>query len=288
MRKAVVIAGVCAAAMGAGAWAMAGGGVSGAAHDSVKEQVGQLIDAGAPQSKGEQAEARFEARLQAQTTRESGLDVGDPDSFGRNVKWLGYTAMNNFIELKTDCAPVPGGNPNALCLQVDPASQGSQYGEFRDVARMTLPARSMHSFLCHWMSPSIQAYVANDSGLDNRQARLNVLPTLTVESEAFNDPALVDPETGEPLNGKVEIYSTSNAIYTLLDAGERLNQRLNASRTCIGGYVSRRALKEVYGLSDRQADQFFNNPVTIRLNLQLLAQYVQQGVVSYGIRFVGD
>ncbi|HEV8695128.1 MAG TPA: hypothetical protein VGQ93_13225 [Lysobacter sp.] len=287
MRKSMVIAGVCVAAMGAGAWAMAAGN-QGAARESVKERVGELIDLGAPKSKAEQAEARFEARLRAQTTREASLDVGDPDSFGRNVKWLGYLGTTNFIELKSDCTPQPGGDPNQLCMQVDSASQNSQWSAFRDIAHITLPARSMHSFLCHWMSPTISAYVANDSGLDNRQARLNVMPTLTVESTAFNDPALVDPETGEPLNGKAEIYTSSSAIYTLLDAGERLNQRLNTSRTCVGGYISRRGLMEVYGLSERQADEFFNSPVTIRMNLQVSAQYVQAGFVSYAIRFVGD
>ena len=282
----MVVAGVCAAAMGMGAWAMATG-VPGVANVSVKEQVGQMIDSGVPKSVAERAEARFEARLQAQTARESNLDVGDPDSFGRNVKWLGHMAMPHFIALKTDCTPIPG-NPDSLCMQVDPASQGSQWAEFRDVARITLPARSMNSFLCHWMSPLMSAYVANDSGLDNRQARLNVLPTLTVESAVFNDPALVDPETGEPLNGKAEVYTSSSAIYAMLDAGERMNQRLSSSRTCIGGYVSRQGLMEVYGLSERQADEFFNGPVTVRMNLQVVAQYVQSGVVSYGIRFVGD
>jgi hypothetical protein len=284
MRKVMLTAAICAAAMGAGAWAMGTNGQD-VATDTVKERIGQTIDFGMPRSAKELAEARFEARLQAQAMRPEPPDVGDVDSFGRNVKWLGVLSGINAVYLSTDCN---ASYPGQVCLQVDPSSQNAQWGEFRDLAHMTLPARSTHSLLCHWMSPTISAYVANDSGLDNRQARLGVIPTLTVESPAFNDPALVDPETGEPLNGKAEIYGTSSAIYTLLDDGERLNQRLSGSRTCVGGYITRRGLIEAYGLSERQADEFFSKPVTLRLNLQVSAQYVQSGFMSYAVRFVGD
>ncbi len=281
MRKLILT--VALAASAAGSCAFAKDVVGEEFRPSVKEQLGELADANTPAGR---AEARMEVKLAAQAARELN-DVGDADSFGRNVRWLGFVS-SPLIMLRQDCSLLPGEDPARLCMTVSPYDQATRYAEFRDVARITLPPRSAHSMLCHWFTPSVQVTFANYTGFDNRTARMTLGPSLTVENEALNDPALVDPDSGEPLNGKMEIGISSAILSSLLDNGETTQQRLTSTRTCVGGYVNKRALVEVYGLSEKQARQFFRNATTVRLNLTVSANGVQDGGAAQAIRFVGD
>ncbi|QNP41666.1 hypothetical protein [Lysobacter solisilvae (ex Woo and Kim 2020)] len=285
MRKLGMIAAACMAVAGASAWAVGGNGF-GTEDAAGKEQLGRMLDARKP-SVAEAAEARFEQRLAAQTTRESTLDVGDADSFGHQVRWLGLASGRPLV-VRGDCTPQPGEDPGLLCMQVDPTNTGTQFGEFRDVAHMTLPARSTQTLLCHWLTPTMAATLVNYSGYDNRVARLTMQPSITVENEVLNAPGLVDPETGLPLNGKLDVFASSSQLVALLDQGEQVPQRLNSTRTCIGGYVNKRSLIEFYGLTEAQAREFFNKPTTLRLNMNVFASQVSFASVSYAIRFVGD
>jgi hypothetical protein len=281
-----MIAAACIAAVGASAWAMSGNGF-GSTEAAGKEQLGQMLDA-RTRSDAEKAEARFEKRLATQTAREAAsLDVGDVDSFGRNVRWLGLMSYGGLV-LRQDCTPVDGDPPDMRCMQVDPAQVSNQLQEFQDIARMTLPGRSTNSFLCHWLTPTAIGNFNNQSGYDDRNSRLSLFPSLTVENTALNAPGLVDPETGLPLNGKLNVYLNTNHVFEHLDANEQMPLRYTASRTCIGGYVSKQQLMSYYGLSEAQAADFFRNPTTIRLNLQVMASQVQYANIAYGVRFVGD
>ena len=286
MRKLGMIAAVCVAAAGASAWAMSGNGF-GFGKTAGKEQLGLMLDA-REKSTAEIAEARFDRKLSAQAAREAAaLDVGDADSFGRNVRWLGLLSYGG-LTLREDCSPLEGDPPDMQCMQVDPTSTGSQFAQFTDVTRMTVPGRSTNSFLCHWLTPTISGAFYNGTGYDDRNPRLAVLPSLTIENDVLNAPGLVDPETGLPLNGKLEVFLSSNHVIAHLDANEQMPLRYTASRTCIGGYVSKQQLTGFYGLSEAQVAEFFRKPTTIRLNLQVIASQVQYGFVSYGARFVGD
>jgi len=270
--------------IGAAAWAMSSNGVG--EGNPGKEQLGSMIDGRRPDA-ADKEEARFETRLASQTAREATLDVGDADSFGRQVRWLGFASGKPLV-LRNDCTLQPGEDPDRLCMQVDPASPGTQFGEFRDVAHMTLPARSTNSVLCHWLTPTIGATLANYTGADNVVARLSMQPSITVENEVLNAPGLVDPETGLPLNGKLDVYASSGQVSALLDNGEQVPQRLTSSRTCIGGYLNKRSLIDFYGLSEAQAKAFFDKPTTVRLNMNVFARQVSFASVSYAVRFVGD
>ena len=134
----------------------------------------------------------------------------------------------------------------------------------------------------------MNAYFANFTGLDNRNARLPCSRRSHSRMRLLNNPALVDPNTGEPLAGKVEVGVPSISMDMVLDDGERTNARNTATRTCTGGLLSKRTLTEYYGLSPRQVRDFYNSPTTVRLNMRILASYVDQGYVTYAVRFVGD
>jgi hypothetical protein len=281
MNKWIFVATFSAVAVGAGAWA------KGRMIESpiAKEQLGLMLDAHTA-SAADLAEAKSQKRLTAQTAREARLQVGDPDSFGRSVRWLGMLGQGG-VHLG-DCTPLEGEPRDPFCMQVDAASTSTQFAEFRDMGHITLPGHSMNSLLCHWLSPTVSARFANLSRNNDRVARLAVSPSFTIENVVLNDPRLRDPDTGLPLDGKIEVFVSSSRISAVLDRGESLPQDFNSSRTCIGGYVTRETLQSFYGLSKAQAARFFHEPTTVRLNLQVFADHVQGGFITYGVRFVGD
>lgn len=279
MRKVYMVAAL-AAAVGTGAWAMARQQVAGP-EMPVAERFSELMDVGT-------GEAALEAKVATQTRRESGtLDVGDADSFGRNVHWLGLVSSVP-LALRTSCAPLPGDPANQRCAEVDPASLGGRMASFDNVATMTLPARSVNSLLCHWLTPTAAVNFANYSGMDDRNARMAIYPRLTLVNDAFNEPGLVDPVTGEPIVGKIDIALSSIWSSAPLDNGERTMQRNTSTRTCIGGFVTKRVLMEGYGLSERQAAAFFANPTTVQLGVDVLTQHVSSAGVTLSVRWVGD
>lgn len=280
MRKKILVVAVAASVLCAGAWAMNTAQTSGRS---------EVAEAGR-KAAIEQADQRFASHadnvLAAHDRRAAALDVGDADSFGRSMRWLGVVGSET-LDIGTDCTPQPGDDPERLCLQIDPDTHSGS-GEYRDIGSITLPAGSTHSQICHWLSPTMSASFANDTGLDNRNARLTLFPTVTFENAVLNNPALVDPNTGDPLAGKVEAGVSAISIDMVLDDGERTNARSTTTRTCTGGLLSKSTLIDYYGLSPRQVRDFYNSPTTVRLNMRVLASYVDHGYVTYAVRFAGD
>lgn len=273
----ILVVAVAASVLCAGAWAM------NAAQISARGQAEEASRKGAIEKADQRFASHAENVLAAHNRKAAALDVGDADSFGRPMRWLGVVGSET-VTIDGDCT---SQDPEQLCLQIDPDTHSGS-GEYRDIGSITLPAGSTHSQICHWLSPTMTAYFANYTGLDNRNARFTVFPTVTFENAVLNNPALVDPNTGEPLAGKVEVGVPAISIDMVLDNGEGTNARNTATRTCTGGLLSKKTLTEYYGLSPRQVRDFYNSPTTVRLNMRILASYVQQGYITYVVRFVGD
>jgi len=220
------------------------------------------------------------AARDATTAGPTVADVGDVDSFGRNLQWLGLAA--NSIELELDCTGITGN------CQTLPALGTPGAFDFEDIAHITLPAKSAHSLLCYWFSPQLTVSYDNPTAAPV-VARLNYSPTLTVENSVLNDPALIDPTTGLPFGGKLLTGMTASEHFEVpLPAGLQITERTRDSAVCIAGAVSRNALVENYGLSDAQAKEFFKRPTTIRLNVSGGTQFVDSAYLYFGLRIVGD
>lgn len=211
-------------------------------------------------------------------------EVGDVDSFGRNVRWLGLTQMN--ITLADTCPP-PGTDPDSACAVLNPPGTVTSFA-FDDVARITLPGKSADSLLCHWLSPFLTIGYNNPTA-SAVVARLTYSPTLTVESPVLNDPALIDPTTGLPFNGRLLTGMTSSERFEVpLPAGLQVTERQRDSAVCIAGFLTRRSLVETYGLTESQAKEVFKKKITIRMNITGSAQYVHDASMIFGLRIVGD
>lgn len=214
----------------------------------------------------------------------TGDDVGDVDSFGRSLVWLGVTQGN--IDLSSSCPP-DDGDPTTNCVVLNSYPSTTAF-TLNDIAHVTLPGKSANSLLCYWFSPILNVQYSNP-GAASDVGMLAYSPTLTVESEVLDDPALIDPTTGVPFDGKLITGMTSSEHFEVpLAAGQQLFERSRDSAVCIAGLLSRRALTDTYGLTDAQAKQVFKKPVTLRLNVGGSVRLVDEASLMFGLRVVGD
>lgn len=214
----------------------------------------------------------------------SAADVGDADSFGRNVQWLG--SLDSEIDLVSDCTGLPARSQDrCTVLAAAPAQTSFDYS---DLAHITLPGKSANSLLCQWWTPIITLSFSNPTSAPIT-ARVRWTPSLTIESSVLADPSLIDPTTGAPFNGKLltGMAAAHNEIFSLAP-GETRTWRDSSSRVCIAGSLSKSALTGTYGLSAAKANDVFKHDMTIRLNVNGAVAGVSNAQLYFGLRFVGD
>lgn len=214
----------------------------------------------------------------------SDADVGDADSFGRNVVYAGLLASSD-VNLAEDCSP--GGTPLDNCVTVNPQPSVTSF-DFEDLAHITLPGKATHSFLCfHTTTFHFRHYQNETSGMFD--AHFGYEESVTLESDLLNDPSLIDPTTGLPFNGKIRNYIGTDVNDRMsLMPGQSGSHSEWSSRTCQGGIISKNYLTTEYNLPQSIVDQFFKHPITLRLNIEGNAGLVTDGYIITGIRFYGD
>lgn len=213
------------------------------------------------------------------TTPDPG-DVGDADSFGRNLHWLGLADAE--VDLVNDCTGYPAG-----CQVLSPVPTVTSFS-FDDLGHITLPARAANSLLCYWFSPFLTINYGND-GSASVVADLDYVPTVTIDNPVLDDPSLIDPSTGMPFNGHLLTAMTSSQQFEIpLPAATHVTERKRDSSVCIAGLISRSTLVQDFGLSDSQARDFFRQPMTLHLNVEGHGQYVDSAFLYFGWRIVGD
>lgn len=214
----------------------------------------------------------------------------DTDSFGRNVKWDGLLQAG-VVTLLEDCTPQPGdppAGPDDRCVTLNAAPAATAF-DLPDIGRLTVPGRAASSLLCHWLTPILFFNFANPTGVAQPIANFQLTPYVTIESSELADPALIDPTTGLPFNGKLETgFAATYQTRKNLGVGETLLHRESFTRACINGFLSKRALVDVYGLTQAQANAVFRKDITLRFGVRGRAQLVSSGSVIYGLRVVGD
>lgn len=208
-------------------------------------------------------------------------EVGDPDSFGRNLRWLGVAQLN--ARVTSDCT---GWTEPGCQVMTTPGALTTF--SFTDLARIRLPPKATKSLLCYWLSPLVTVTYQNP-GASTVNALLRYSPTLTIENPVLNDPALINPMTGLPFGGRLETGMTSSEFYEVpLAPGVEFTQRSRDSAVCIAGFLSRRALVDTYGLTDVQAAAFFQQETVVRMNLAGAVNHVTDADFIFGFRIIGD
>lgn len=220
-------------------------------------------------------------------SRPTDAEVGDAASFGRNVKWLGL-ATTGFVQLSSDCTPDPDSplGPDDRCVTLNPAPATTVF-DFPDLGRITIPGRSANSLLCHWATPIISYSMSNPTGVA-ALSRITVRGRIRVESPVLANPALINPNTGEPFGGGIDTSLPTYRDFDTMQPGEFSSQSITPTRACIAGFFTKKALVETYGLSAAQANDIFNQPLTIRVGISGNASLVDSGGINFGVRITGD
>ena len=210
-------------------------------------------------------------------------EVGDADSFGKNVTYLGL-GQTMPVFLTDDCT---GTDPaTERCIVQQPAPLITTFDE-AGLGVLTLPARATKTLMCFTLTPFINIQWTNNTGAQ-QLARFNATAVITIDNSVLNDPALIDPNTGAPFNGSIEVgLSTWRNTHTIAN-GEFETEASQQSRGCIAGVVSRRQLVETYSLTDVLAKEFFKRPMTIHFGARGSVSMSQFTQYFYGIRLYGD
>lgn len=214
-------------------------------------------------------------------------EVGDANSFGRNVKFVG-TVQTGVLSIAADCTPDPMFPPGPKDQCVVPDVNGITSVNFPDMGKVLIPAKSVKTLLCHWQTPFASLLYRNTTGVYQGGARASYVATYKIENEVLSDPALLDPNTGLPLAGAIETALGSISDSRGLQPNDFQNYSDNDTRVCNGGLLSKRSLIETYGLSEAQAKDFFKKDTIITMGIRGSSRFVSDGSVIIGTRFVGD
>jgi hypothetical protein len=212
--------------------------------------------------------------------------VGDADTFGKPMRWIGLLQTGSLTLSSANCADWSPNGPDDRCVPLNAA--GTTNFTFTDLARVTLPGKSAENVICNWTMPYINYTVANP-GPAPAQAVFALRATFRIESDVLNDPALINPGTGMPFNGMFDVGLVTYREDQTLAAGAQQSRTIYPSRLCAAGIVSRVNLKLAYGLSEKQVNEFFKKPITIRAGMAGSALNVTQGgIATVSTRLTGD
>jgi len=210
-------------------------------------------------------------------------DVGDADSFGRNVTYLGL-AQTLAVALAPDCT---GSDPTTeRCFVQNAAPAATTFNE-SNLATMNLPAKATKSLMCFALTPFIDISWNNGTG-SPQTARFNATAVITIDNDVLADPSLIDPGTGLPFGGSVTLGLSTWRHSKSIQPGEFENESSTQSRNCIAGVISKRSLVENYGLTDAQATNFFKRPMTLHFGARGTVSMSDFTSYFYGIRLYGD
>jgi hypothetical protein len=208
--------------------------------------------------------------------------VGDADSFGHNVVFLGHT-QTLAIGVKQSCV---GNDPTKQrCIIIVPG--GTTTFKETDLAVIRLPARAARTLVCTTTSLFVNANSDNQGTVPATQL-LTFGADVIVENSVLDDPSLINPLTGAAFNGRLQVspggYSERHTMAA--GASEQMNEQ--HALMCNSGLLRKSTLMQVYGLSDVLATQFFRRPMTLRFGAVGDTALVNSAQLFYAVRLYGD
>jgi hypothetical protein len=222
----------------------------------------------------------------------SASDVGEPDSFGKNVKFLG-TARTGVVYVYRSCDPtILFDELDGLTLGPDDRCMAhtvggpTSVGTFDDLGRITIPGRSADNTIYFIINRTIDNELQNAFS-NEISTFFRFSPRLTIESTALNDPAAVDPTTGNPLNGVLTVSAFGTKIFNnSLNIGAFETSYDQSSSAASTGFA--RTYFAALGLPPHVINQLYRRPMTIKLGMRVSVQGVWFGQYLYSMRFTGN
>jgi hypothetical protein len=209
----------------------------------------------------------------------------EPSTFGRNLIFLGL-AQVGAITFDGTCVLDPPIAPPDQCVIIQPAP-GQTTFDFEDLGSIYIPGGSTASIIWPEMTYIINYELNNTTGVPQANAIFRAHTIITIESAELNDPALVDPVTGLPYNGKiVTIFPFAEGTSRTLAIAERIQKSMRFSATGIGAFNHEFFVGA--NIPAKVIKRMFANPMTVRVGAAGKIQLVDTGLISIGFRLMGD
>jgi hypothetical protein len=114
----------------------------------------------------------------------------------------------------------------------------------------------------------------------------NYTPRITIVSDALNDPAALDPVTGNPMNGSFTTSLTgSTNEFFIPDAGTFHNQNYAS----VGGRGLSRIYFKSIGLPQNVIDNLYKKPMTLKFGIRVSVNgAIDFGQFFYSFRLIGQ
>ncbi len=199
-------------------------------------------------------------------------EFADPGIFLRPLKSVGRT-NGTTLSLVADPAECDGIGPLDRCFVLPQQPQPLTWNE-QAIESLVIPAGSLRDLLVLVLWQNVDIELENNTefpGLGRLRSRV----TVTIESPVFD--GVTDPSTGLPLNGQWNVGFGQRRVVETLYPGDVHSDQINYSRIL---EISRGILKNNLALTDAQVDQFFGNPITLRMNMDGVAQYSGESFVA--------
>ena len=218
-------------------------------------------------------------------------DVGEPDSFGKNAKFLG-TATTGTVYVYYSCDPAVlladldltlGTDDRCLAL---PTLGQSVAATFNDIGRIRIPRDSVDNVI-YYIQTNLISYDLLNPNSNQIFSNFSYSPSFTIESNALNDPAAIDPNTGLPMNGSFTTGVGASKVIAKTyetNASEIFSERFSTSAT--RGFA--RSYFADLGLPQTVINQLYKKPMTIKLNLRVRGNFFTFGQFGYSVRFLGN
>ncbi len=192
-------------------------------------------------------------------------EFADPGIFLRPLKSVGRTNGTTlyFADPGTSCGDVA---PLDRCFVLPDPGAALSWNE-QAIESLVIPAGSLRDLLVLGLQNNITIALENSTASDDI-GRLKSRVTVTIESPVFD--GVTDPSTGTPLNGQWIVGFGQRRVLQTLRSGDVHTDQINYSRILD---ISRGLLKNNLALTDAQVDQFFGNPISLRMNMDGLAKY---------------
>ena len=217
-------------------------------------------------------------------------DVGDADSFGHQMKFMG--AASGFVTLSTDPCPSPTPAPsppstanNNQCFQLNSAPTPTTF-DAQDIARIKLPKDATKDNIYPVFNLFLNYQLQNSTGAP-QQGLFRFVAYMIIESTVLNDPSVIDPGTGNPANGKL----TFEFDYTYRDDrnmqdGDRQRIQIMLPRVGNTGVNKQQLLQQ--GIPPMIVDKLFHSEMTIRMSVTGTARNCTDALITGNMRLFGD
>jgi hypothetical protein len=208
-------------------------------------------------------------------------DVGDVDSFGHGVLYLGHIQTLS-VGIHDSCV---GNDPSKQrCITIVPNGR-TPFNE-SELAVIRLPARATRSILCTNAMLFLNVESANH-GASTAFQSLSFTAEVTVENPVLDDPSLINLRTGAPFNGSLQLGVAGIFERHSMPPGAFEQMNDGRAAVCTAG-LHKSVLMQSFGLSDALATQFFRRPMVIHFGASGATELVDGAQLFYSVRLYGD